>query len=643
MRYLQVSFVAAFAFFALSSRALADSPRVRYELTTSDPAAHIFHVTMHVSDLGRPVSVVRMPIWIPGAYSDDQFGRNVLRFSATDPAGKSIAFTRDGESAYRLDTSGVSAVDVAYDLYANRRADVGTQLTTERALFNGAETFMYLQDDNGYPAPGDVSLTIHQPAGWSMESGLLAMRTSADTFTAPSYDVLVDCPTLIAPHFNISSFDVNGIPYHLVVDGVGTYDVNKIAQTLKPIVETEVKLMGGAAYKEYWILLLGGSGGGMEHLNSTLSGIPAYGWDQPHDRNDGSFRGSAWNYAALVVAHEHFHSWNVKRIRPAVLGPFRYDEEVHTRRLDVAEGFTEYYTFVAPLRAKFSTPQGTWDVFAGDIDTEDNSPGRKLFSLGDLSWNTWWDNDDPYVPGGDYYDGAAVMALMLDLKIRHDTNDAHSLDDVMRYLYADWRSKALDQFRSPGGTYADDALPSIIENATGDSDAGALFHTWWDTTALPDWNTYLGYAGLHLTRTMPKPGVATLDADWSEVGAPTGVGFRPRGSMTYGYPMVNPDVVMFTRVKPGGAAERSGIEQFDVMQSLGGLAVTQQSLPGILASHHAVDRLAATVLREGRVISLDITLGQDRDPKYAIAPVKNPTAAQTQLLKDYEIGVPFGK
>src|SRR5207302_2151992 len=124
--------------------------------------------------------------------------------------------------------------------------------------------------------------------------------------------------------------------------------------------------------------------------------------------------------------------------------------------------------------------------FAGNIDTEENSPGRKLFSLGDLSWNTWWSNDDPFVPAGDYYSGAAVMAFTLDLKIRHDTNDAHSLDDVMRYLFADWEAKALDQFRSPGGTYADDALPEIIAKATGDTDAGALFHTWWDTSTLPN-------------------------------------------------------------------------------------------------------------------------------------------------------------
>jgi predicted metalloprotease with PDZ domain len=344
-----------------------------------------------------------------------------------------------------------------------------------------------------------------------------------------------------------------------------------------------------------------------------------------------------------VLAHEHFHSWNVKRIRPEVLGPFRYDQEDHTRRLDVAEGFTEYYTFVHGMRSGFTTPKATWSVFADDVDTEENSPGRRVFSLGDLSWNTWWGSDDPYVPGGDYYDGAAVMALMVDLKIRHDTNDAHSIDDVMRYLFADWESKSLNQFQSPGGTYADDALPSIIEKATGDAEAGQLFHTWWDTTELPAWNTYLQYAGLKLVRTMPKSGAATLDADWNEIGAPNGVGFRPRaGKLNYGYPTVNPDEVLFTRVLPGGAAERSGVQQFDVLVSLAGLAATRDGLPSLLATYHAGDRLPATIMRDGRVFSTTIVLGQDTHPTYSIEERKDATPAELQLRKDYESGVPFG-
>ena len=631
------------AIVALNASARADAPRVSYELSMPDPGAHIFHVTMHVDDLARASSVVRMPIWIPGYYSDDQYGRNVLMFDATDAAGHARGWTRDGQSAYHIDTSGISSLEVRYQLYADRRADVGTQLSHERALINGAETYLYLEDEDGYPAPGPVSVTIHGPPGWQIESGLLAMRSGADTYTAPSYDVLVDCPTILSPHMSTATFAVNGVPYHLVIDGLGTFDVNKLAPIAKQIIASEVKMMGHAGYKEYWAMFLAGARGGMEHLNSTLSGISATGWEKPHDPSAGSFAGGPWNEFALVLAHEHFHSWNVKRIRPEVLGPFRYDREVHTRRLDVAEGLTEYYTFVHGMRSGFSTPNATWAVFADDIDQEDTSPGRRIFSLGDLSWNTWWRNDAPFVPNGDYYDGAAAMALMLDLKIRRDTDDAHSLDDVMRYLFADWESKATNQFQSSGGTYADDALPAIITKATGDAQAATLFHTWWDTTTLPDWNAYLGLAGLRLTKTLPKAGTATLDADWQQIGASAAIGFRAHGSLNYGYPTLNPDVVMLSDVRPGGAAERAGLQQFDVLQSLDGLAVTTASLPSILAAHKPGDRLPAVVMRDGRTVVLTVTLGQDRAPTYAIAARSDATPAQKALLKDYEAGIPFGK
>lgn len=636
-----LAIAAAFAIVIAPLSARADSPKVSYEVGMQNPAAHVFDVTIRIDGLSRPASVIRMPIWIPGYYSDDQYGRNAYDFAVVDGAGKSLSFARDGQSTYTVDTQGVSSLTASYKLYANRRADTGTQLAADRAIFNGAEIFMYLQGDDGYPVAGSVSLKLDPPAGWRTESGLLAMQTSADNYTAPSYDVLADCPTMIAPHFAIADFTVNDVPYHLVIDGVGDYDVNKLGKVAQQIISSEVKMMGHAGYHEYWALFLAGSGGGMEHLNSTISGMAAYGWEKPPNPEMGGFGGSPWNGFAYVLAHEHFHSWNVKRIRPQILGPFRYDQENHTRRLDVAEGFTEYYTFVHGLRSGFASPSATWSVFADDMDNEETSPGRKIFSLGDLSWNTWWPSDDPYVPGGDYYDGAAVMAFMLDLKIRHDTNDAHSIDDVMRYLFNDWEQKALNPFMSPGGTYTDDELPSIIEKATGDDEAGSLFHTWWDTTTLPDWNVYLQYAGLKLVKTMPRSGAASLDADWAEIGSPMGLGFRPRAGRAYGIPTINPDEVMFFRVKDGGAAEQAGIEQYDVLQSFDGLAVTQADLPSLLATHRAGDRVQVTILRDGRVFPLAVTLSQDTEATYAIAARNDATDAEKQLLADYEKGIPF--
>lgn len=623
-------------------RASADSPSIAYDLSMQRPAEHIFSVKMTISGLARSAARIEMPIWFPGSYSADYFSRNVLTFAATDGNGHALGWHPDGDSAWVVSTQGISTLILHYDVYANRAEAQATQLAAQRAEFNGAQLFMYLKEDDGYPPPGPVTLSIHRPPGWDLQSGLLAMRTGDDVFTAPSYDVLLDCPTELAPHFFKSEFVVDGVPYHLVVDGSGTYDLKMLTTVAKSIAVSEVKMMGHAGFKQYWIIMETYDEDGVEHLNSQFSGMSAFGWEKQRDRDNIDTNVHPLNSYAFVVAHELFHSWNVKRIRPAVLGPFRYDRQVHTRRLDVAEGLTEYYTYVHMMRSGYGSTAAFWQTLADTIATEETSPGRKIMSLGDLSWRTWWRNDDPWIPALDYYDGGAAMGIMLDLKIRYDTNNTHSLDDVMRYLYRDWRSRAVDEYRSSGGTYTDDQMPAIIAAATGDREAGEMFHRWWDTTQLPDWNLYLHYAGLRLVKKAPKTGKADLGIQWQEVGTPEGVGFKPTGyNINYGIPSVNPDVVMIGEVSRGGPAARAGLEQYDVLQSLGGIAVTQQSLPGIIAAHKPGDRLSAVVVRENRQLTVSVTLAQAITPDYSIEEIRRATAEQRSLRADFVAGRPF--
>jgi predicted metalloprotease with PDZ domain len=627
---------------ALCTAASAEAPRVSYELAMPAPANHTYDVTLRVSGLDRSQTTVAMPIWIPGYYGDDHYARNVSRFEARDAAGRALEWHQDGDSAWTIATTGAHAVAVTYKLYANRYGDVGTQLAAQRAEFNGPETFMFVENADGRPVPGPVSLHIAKPAGWTIASGLLAMQTAVDTFTAPTYDVMVDCPTIVSPRLATADFSVDGKAYHLVVDGPGTYRVDDLSAVARQIVSSEVRMMGHAAYSQYWILFQTVAGGGMEHLNSTISGIPAYEWERKHDPAALDEDVPMGDFA-FVFAHEHFHSWNVKRIRPRVLGPFDYLHEVHTRRLDVAEGLTEYYTYVHLMRSGFDQPKVVYKQFAGTLDTEETSPGRRWFSLGDLSWNTWWSSDDRDVPGGDYYDGAAAMALMLDLKIRHDTGGRHSLDDVMRYMFRDWDAKKENEFVSSGGTYGDGELPRIIEAATGDAEAAKLFTTWWDTTTLPDWNVYLGYAGLKLVKTPPKPDKASLDVTTAQVGAPEGVGFTPRArKLGYGIPSIAPDQLMISRVETGGAGQRAGLQVYDVLQSIDGALIGGRSLPGVLAAHRPGDVVNVGVLREERILSVPVTLGRAHLPTYAIEPKKDASKSARSLRADFEAGRPFG-
>lgn len=627
---------------ALGTRASADTPRVSYELAMPAPANHTYEVTLRAAGLDRAQTTVAMPVWIPGYYGDDHCARNVSRFEARDGAGRALEWHQQGDTAWTIATANVRDLVVSYKLYANRYGDVGTQLAAQRAEFNGPQAFMFVVEANGLPAPGPVTLHISKPAGWTIASGLLAMQTASDTFTAPTYDVMVDCPTIISPRLATAEFSVDGKAYHLAVDGPGTYRVDDLSAVARQIVASEVRMMGHAAYSQYWILFQTMAGGGMEHLNSTISGMAAYGWEQKHDPKALDEDVPMTDFA-FVFAHEHFHSWNVKRIRPRALGPFDYLHEVHTRRLDVAEGLTEYYTYIHLMRSGYDQPKSVYKQFADAIETEETSPGRRWFSLGDLSWNTWWFSDDRDVPAGDYYDGAAAMALMLDLKIRHDTRGRHSLDDVMRYLFHDWEAKKENEFVSSGGTYGDGDLPTIIQAATGDAEAAALFTTWWDTTTLPDWNVYLGYAGLTLTKTPPKGDKASLNVTTAQVGAPDGVGFKPRAfKLGYGIPSIAPDELMISRVEADGAGQRAGLQVYDVIQSIDGVRAGAKNLSGILATHRPGDVVTVGVVREDRILSIPVTLDRAHVPTYAIEPSKGASRSVGAFRADFETGRPFG-
>jgi len=145
------------ALIAIAAPARADAPAVAYDLQMPSPANHIYKVTVTVTGLARDRTTLRMPIWIPGYYSDDHYARNVLTFEAADASGRHLPWRQDGDSAWAVDTHGSATLVARYDLYADRVADVGTQLAMQRALFNGAETFMYVANDDGYPAPGPVA------------------------------------------------------------------------------------------------------------------------------------------------------------------------------------------------------------------------------------------------------------------------------------------------------------------------------------------------------------------------------------------------------------------------------------------------------------------------------------------------------
>ena len=267
------------------------------------------------------------------------------------------------------------------------------------------------------------------PSGWKIATGLPAVNGQPNTFRAENFDVLYDSPVEVS-NFKQIDFLVRGVPHRIVIDGEGNYDPERLRTSVQKIVEAETAMFGGIPYHDYTFILhlRSNTGGGLEHLNSTALGFRRFGFSD--EKGYQSFNS--------LVAHEFFHLWNVKRIRPDALGPFDYTKENYTRLLWVAEGITEYYGNLMLSRARAHFQQAYLDHLAQQIQDFEELPGRKVMSAEESSFDTWikfYRPDENTVNSQiSYYDKGELLGLLLDLDIRRRTGGARSLDDVMRYL-----------------------------------------------------------------------------------------------------------------------------------------------------------------------------------------------------------------
>jgi predicted metalloprotease with PDZ domain len=638
-----VSFLTIVSLARLRPAETAPPPKISYEVNLDERSSHIYNVTMTIDGPHRDFSVLELPVWQPGWYAPSPQG-SVISFEPSDENGKELPWRPTLPTQYRVETKNVSQLRIHYRVYATVDS-VGTNnvLKQDWGSFNGTRLFLYLRANDGYPEPGPVALHVALPDGWQLQSGLLKLQHGPGHFVVPSYDVLGDSPTLLAREFQKIDFQVDGKTYHIVIRGHGTYDLKRLAQVAQAVIESEVAMMGSAGYSEYWLLFTTGesTGGGMEHLNSSMDALTSDRWELPPDRDHIVFDEPMSSYV-LTVAHEHYHSWNPKRIRFEQLRRILYSASPYTRRVDIAEGFTDYYTAVHFIRSGYGNPAAMFNTLEASINAEEALPRDRVHSVGDRSFYEALPILDPFFGTADratgVYEGSRVRAFMLDMMIRHDTHGEHSLDDVMRFLYSDWKSKEQNEFYSTGGVYGEDEWPELIKKVTGDAAAGDAFRRWWDTTELPPWKQCLAYAGLELVEDRSKVGQASLDADLEPVridGADGGKAAAvPRQSVT--------ERVALSRVYPRGAVESAGLMSGDVLIAINGLAATEPRIRSILAEKHPGEKVRISYIREAVEQEADVTLSANKSIKYSIRIDPDATPEQKKIFDDYLNGRPYG-
>ena len=597
----------------------ADAPEIAYTVSMPRPHTHLFNVEATLRYRGAAPAALDliMPVWTPGSYLVREFERNVQEFEARDGGSRALAWTKANKNTWRVETSGAREVRVRYSVYANELSVRTAELNDRHGFWNNANLLVYPDGLLGAPS----TLKVEPFGEWKVATGLPAAGGAANTFRAENFDVLYDSPFL-ASNFRVLSFEVKGVPHRVVVDGEGDYDAERLRRDAQKIVEAEAEMMGEIPYRDYtFLLMLGQSGGGgLEHLNSTALTWRRFGFSSAED----------WRSLHTLFAHEFFHLWNVKRIRPDALGPFDYTQENHTRLLWVAEGITSYYENIFPRRAGLLTDRRYLEVVARDVQSLQQTPGRLLMSAEESSFDAWvrqYRPDENSVNSSiSYYDKGAILGLLLDLEIRRRSGGARTLDDVMRALYNDYFKR--------GRNYTPADFQQAAERAAGTS-LEEFFRRYVRGREELDYDAALAWVGLRLDTASdaagrPAPTVADLGAT-----------FAKDGEQVVGR-AVPPGALVVRAVPAGTAAYEQGLNAGDQIVAVDGYRATSDLLDERIAARRPGDPLALTVFRGDELRTLNLKLGTRAAATYRIVPRAEVSDQQKRNYQSW-LGAPFPK
>jgi len=567
------------------------APEIGYTVSMSKPWTHLLEVEMRVKSAQMPQAAeIQMPVWTPGSYLIREYARHVQDFAATDASGANLTWEKTNKNTWRVNSKGANEIVVRYNVYANELTVRTNELNADHAFFNNAALLMNVKGFLGAPA----TLKINPYGDWKIATGLSAVEGQANTFRAPNFDVLYDSPFEVGS-FVETSFDVNGIRHRMVFEGEGNYDMQKTAADVKKIVEQAVKMFGEVPYKDYLFIVNLRGGGGLEHLNSTALQF-----------NRLAFT-TRYNDFLTLAAHEYFHAFNVKRIRPDALGPFDYNNENYTKLLWVAEGGTAYYENILVQRAGLITDKDYLAGKAAAFQALQNRPGRFQQSVEESSFDAWikyYRPDENAVNNQiSYYDKGEIVNFLLDLEIRRSSNGAKSLDDVMRALYTD--------FYKNNKNYTPEDYQKISETMAGKS-LNDFFSKYVRGREEINYNEFLSGFGLRLA-TGDAGEKAYLGADLTQTGDKLTVRATPAGTPAY----------------------EQGLNASDEIVAVDGNRASLTFLTSYLDAKRVGDKIKLTVFRFDQMRDIEITLGGRAPQSYKIAALETPTDEQKRLYQGY--------
>jgi predicted metalloprotease with PDZ domain len=564
---------------------------------------HLVKVEMRfTSPYDNPI--LEMPSWTPGSYLIREYSRHVQRFNTTDNAFSIISSKKISKNNWQLKCPTNTILIISYEIYAFDLTVRTSYLDNRKCLLNPAGICMYILDasksNNSKSWP--IKLTFEIPEKWELFTSL---KSEGSEYFAGHFDELVDSPIAIAHEDVISKYQYTYtqsnqlIPNTVVFIGdKSNEDIEKFSNDIQKLQDNSVKMFGQLPYDRYlWLIFITEKGrGGLEHKYSNTSIITRYSFKDPKQ------------YAKVLSleAHEHFHTYNIKRIRPKQLGPFDYEKEVYTKLLWVAEGLTSFYDNIILPRSNLVSVEEYWDIFSEDLERYYQIPGRHVISLEESSFDTWIKlyrpNENSVNSLISYYLKGGIVGFMLDLEIRNQSNWKNSLDSFYQFMYEKYKEESEMGFE-------EDDLRNLIESATN--------------TSLDDfWNKYIsGTDEIDLAQYLALIGMKLEFSSKDEVPY-TGINFNGKSTL----------VKSILRDSP---AESAGIYAFDEIIAINGYKINNSTFNKILNNFQVNDIVDIQLFRDGKLLTVQLSIKESLKNKIKISMSDAITQQEKQYLDSF--------
>jgi predicted metalloprotease with PDZ domain len=584
---------------------------IRYSIVPKQPAAHLFEVTVTVADPDPAGQRFMLPVWIPGSYMVREFARNIVTLRAFNEAGRKVRIEKADKHTWQAaQVSG--ALTLRYEVYAWDMSVRAAHLDDTTGFFNGTSVFLAVAGHEEAPCLVD----IQKPTGaayrsWRVATALPEARGTKrygfGEYSAQNYDELVDHPVTLG-EFALASFKAHGVPHDIVIAGrVVALDMARLAANLKRICEAQIALFEPKSKKaplERYVFMtqaVSDGYGGLEHRASTAlicnrTDLPVEGRPQATE----GYR----TYLGLC-SHEYFHTWNVKRIKPAAFAPYDLTRENYTSLLWLFEGFTSYYDDLILVRSGLIKPEEYFALLGKVVGGVLRGSGRLKQTVAESSFDAWvkYYRQDENAPNAivSYYTKGSLVALAFDLTIRAQTNNRKSLDDVMRLL---WQRFGRDFYRGKPVGVAEDEIEAIFAEATG-AELGALFEQAVRSTRDLPLETLLEPFGIALA---PEP----------DRNAKPSLGARLRGGAD----------CTLAAVHDGSAAQKAGLSAGDVLVAIDGLRVTGANLDALLSRYLPGAKVEVHAFRRDELRTAQVKLDDPEVSRYTLSVADKRAAAR---------------